>query len=252
MNSYFTFLGRNIPFYGIMYFAGIFIAGIVAVLLCKKRGIDRDDIVCSAVYSVIGGVVGAKLLFLAVSLKEIIRLKIPLEAVIKGGFVFYGGLIGGIVGLYIYARQFKLEFFKLADLYAVVMPLGHAFGRIGCHIAGCCYGMEYNGPFGVIYSETLGTTPLGVSLLPIQLIESALLFILFAVLCIIYLRKKAQPRIASYIYVFTYTVIRFILEFFRGDKERGMMLLSTSQWISIAIFSVFAISIIKQSKKQHR
>ncbi len=252
MNSFLTIFGRDIPVYGLMYFCGIFVAGIVAVLLCKRRGIQRYDVVYSAVYSVIGGVLGAKLLFLAVSLKKIIELKIPLEAVIKGGFVFYGGLIGGFVGLYIYAKQFKMEFFKLADIYAVVLPLGHAFGRIGCHFAGCCYGMEYSGPFSIMYSQTLGNTPLNVGLLPIQLIESGLLFILFAVLCVLYLKLNVKASSLSYGYIFSYAAMRFVLEFFRGDKERGLALLSTSQWISIAIVIAFLLLKILQTKKQHR
>ncbi len=247
MNSYFNFLGRDIPAYGVMFFCGIFISAIIAVIICKRRCIERYDIVYSAVYAVIGGIAGAKLLFLAVSIDQIIELKISIEAIIKGGFVFYGGLIGGAIGLYIYSRQFKLDFLKMADVYAVVFPLGHAIGRIGCHFAGCCYGIEYDGPFCIIYTETIGNTPLGVELLPIQLIEAAILIILFIVLYIVYRRSINSIGKTSFIYVVSYACIRFALEFFRGDKERGILLLSTSQWISISIIAFLLILRIKKA-----
>ncbi|MBR3289602.1 MAG: prolipoprotein diacylglyceryl transferase [Clostridia bacterium] len=232
-----TLFGHEVPVYGLCYFAGIFLAAGAALLICKKRGVQRYDMVYATVYAMLAAVVGAKLLFIAVSFRQIVEQHIPLVAVLKGGFVFYGGLIGGVLGMLIYCKQFKLPFWDFADVAAVVVPLGHAVGRVGCFAAGCCYGVEYHGPFSHTYTHLQNTssTPLGVPLLPVQLIESALLLLLFAGLLIGFLRHPNAQKVFVAVYVLAYSAIRFTLEFFRGDGVRGVFFgLSTSQWISLA------------------
>ncbi len=243
--------GRDIPVYGICFYAGIFLASAAAVLICPKKKIERFDLVCSAVYTMIGAMIGAKLLFIAVSIRQIIQLEIPLEAVIKGGFVFYGGLLGGAAGLIIYLRQFKLPALPFLDLYAFALPLGHAVGRVGCFFAGCCYGLPYDGPISCTYVSTAGMTPLGVPLFPIQLLEAALLVALFSVQCVSICIKPGAQGVQVCTYCFVYPVIRFTLEFFRGDAERGEIgVLSTSQIVSVIIIVACAayIFIIKNRK----
>ena len=146
--------------------------------------------------------------------------------------------------------MYKLNTLKFFDLFALVMPLGHAIGRVGCFYSGCCYGMRYDGPFSCEYTKTLGMTPLNTALLPVQLIEAVLLIILFCVLMYMYL-KVQQTGIITVIYLYVYSVIRFVLEFLRGDLERGLIFgLSTSQIVSVMIV-VFVTSflIIKLKKK---
>ncbi len=243
---YLNVFGNQIPLYGIFFYIGVFLAGIVGVLISKRRNIPKFDIVCSGIYTMIGAVIGAKLLFLAVSWRDILEYmtayNIPISdiimSVIKGGFVFYGGLIGGLLGLAVYSCQFKMKFSDFLDIYAVVLPLGHAFGRIGCFFGGCCYGIPYDGMLSHTYEYSAGTTPLGVPLLPIQLIEAFLLFLLFVgLMCVFLFFDKKQLCVK--LYSICYGVIRFVLEFFRGDTERGGWgLLSTSQWISVAIICI--------------
>ena len=246
-----------IPLYGLLFYVGIAFAAAVAVLICRKKQIVIFDMVCSAIYTMIGAIIGAKLLFLVVSLPEIIEMfriypaEDVLFSIIKGGFVFYGGLIGGALGLLIYIKQFKLKLEPFVEVFAVVVPLGHAFGRVGCFFAGCCYGMEYDGPLSHTYTETAGSTPLGVPLLPIQLIESTCLLILFGALIIAFFKSQNRPFLCTKIYAISYAAIRFALEFFRGDKERGVALFSTSQWISIGIIIlVSTLWIVSEKRKK--
>ncbi len=254
MEPFFTILGREIPVYGVFYFFGIGIAVLAAIFLSRGR-LPSYEIVYSAVYTVLGAVAGAKILFIAVSFPEILALKIPFLSVLKGGFVFYGGLIGGIVGLLLYCKQFHLPFFSFADLYAAVLPLGHAFGRLGCFFAGCCYGMPYVGPFSVTYHQTLGDTPLNIPLFPIQLLEAVALIVLF-VLCSVLYRKRTEKnkgKVAG-MYAVVYAVLRFFLEYFRGDGVRGFLWnFSTSQWISLFLFA-FGLCILfsKRSSKRKK
>lgn len=246
-------LGREIPLYGLCWMIGIVFAFVAALFLLKRAGLDAFDLACSTVFVLGGVVIGAKLLFIIVSLPTIIELKLsPLE-LIAGGFVFYGGLIGGALGLLLYVKIFKVELLKIVDVYAAVIPLGHAWGRFGCFLGGCCYGMEYDGPLSYTYSEGVlnASTPIGVPLFPVQLLEASILLLLFVPMLIVYFKKKPeQTGICGAIYLYAYAVVRFILEYFRGDKERGSFLaFSTSQIISLLIITFVTIFIIMVRKK---
>ena len=251
----------SVPLYGLLFFIGIAVAAGIAALICKRRSIDRYDIVCSAVYTMIGAAIGAKLLFIAISLDDALAFaeannlsfSDTMMSIIKGGFVFYGGFIGGFLGLLIYCKQFKMKLMPFIDIYAVVVPLGHAFGRIGCLFGGCCYGMEYDGPLAVEYHYSLSaTTPLNTPLLPTQLIEAVSLTLIFALLITLYL-KGAKQGVAPVVYLFSYSVLRFILEFFRMDSERGSFLgVTTSQWIALGIAIITIISVIIYRKRKQK
>lgn len=250
MGSFINILGREIPLYGIFFFLGIGVAAAVAAILHKNAGLDMFDIAGSGVYIMIGAIIGAKLLFIAVTLPQIIEMNIPFTALIKGGFVFYGGLLGGAGGLLIYVRQFKMQLSPFADLYTTVLPLGHAFGRVGCFCAGCCYGIPWK--HGHIYTSTAGTTPLGVPLLPIQLIESAALLVLFGVQIALYLCKRRTWRNTLF-YFIAYPALRFVLEFFRGDTERGKIAgFSTSQLVSLLVIALLIIITSIFSSRKHK
>jgi len=243
MLPFINLFGARIPTYGTCFVIGMTLAVIAAWAFSKQRKeVFGFDVVYSAVFAIIGALVGAKLLFIIVNLPNVIgnNPKIILLYILGGGFVFYGGLLGGIVGLIIYLKKFKLDILTFFDLFATVIPLGHAFGRIGCFLAGCCYGMEYNGPFHIVYHTNIGNTPLGVPLFPVQLAEALALLCLFVVLAVLY-GKKPPKGVITAVYGISYSVIRFLLEFLRGDIERGFAFgMSTSQIISL----VFAVVII--------
>jgi len=238
----FVFLGKNIHPYGIMCSLGIAISLIFAYWLAKRKKFEFFDFSLVVIITLLSALVGSKLLFIIVSIETISFLFSnysfwqALLSIVQGGFVFYGGLIGAVIGLFLTTKIKKVNFSDYANIFALVLPLGHAFGRIGCFFAGCCYGCEYNGFLSYTYTSALdASTPLGIPLLPIQLIESASLFILFASMFVCYIKKK--ENLICYIYLLAYSIIRFVLEFYRGDLERGLFLsLSTSQWISLSIF----------------
>ncbi len=251
---YLEIFGKQLPLYGLLFYIGVALAAGVAFFICKKKKLERFDLAGSAVYTMIGALIGSKLLFLIVSWDEIIALKVDygfptgaiLESIIKGGFVFYGGLIFGALGLLVYTIQFKMKLSQFADIYCTVLPLGHAFGRVGCFHGGCCYGIPYDGPLSYTYKFPIGVsfTVDNVPRLPVQLIEACCLLVLFAILMVVYFKAK-KSFMCLWTYALCYSVIRFVLEFFRGDKERGGFLgISTSQWISLIIFAAALTKII--------
>ncbi|HMM05367.1 MAG TPA: prolipoprotein diacylglyceryl transferase [Clostridiales bacterium] len=242
MFPFFEIFGRQIPLYGLSLVVGTVIGILLLSLMARKKGLLRDDAFYSALYALIGGLIGAKLLYLLTVLPILVShfdyfsgSFSALYALFAGGYVYYGGLLGGVFAMWLYSRQFKTPFLPYLDHAAVFLPLVHAFGRVGCFFAGCCYGIPYQGRFAVCFPpETLGLA--GVALFPVQLLESLLNFLLFLGLFFAF-RKQHQPGQATGTYLVCYALLRFGLEFLRYDEVRGSFwLLSTSQWISVIAF----------------
>ena len=250
MLPYINFFGKQIATYGLIIICGIMIGSIVAILYFSKfNKIKRDDTLYSILYGIIGIVIGAKILYLLTNIQLLIHSQDIVSTflqMLNGGFVFYGGLIGGILGIFIYAKQFKIEFKPLLLTIVPVIPLVHSIGRIGCLFAGCCYGIEYNG-FGAIIFHNSIIAPNEIPLFPTQIVECICNLIIFFILTITYKKFIGTYKTVG-LYCILYSIVRFILEFFRGDLIRGIYLgLSTSQWISILIF-ILGIIILKYKK----
>ena len=152
------------------------------------------------------------------------------------GFVRFSDL-GGVLGGFLFCRYKKINFLSYFDLALPSVALAQGFGRIGCFLAGCCYGRPTDSPIGITFTNS-AYAPNGISLIPTQLISSGLDFLHFFVLLYIARHKKAEGQVGGFYLIF-YSIGRFILEYFRGDMERGSVgELSTSQFI--AIFTLIA------------
>lgn len=158
---------------------GIVSSCIIAYLRAKKQKLDTNNLLIIFACSIGIGLLGAKLLYIIISYspKEIINLisKGSFEFLIQGGLVYYGGLIGGIIAAYVSTIILKESPDKVISAVVPCIPLGHAWGRLGCLLAGCCYGCEYVGVFAV----TLEINGAATSTFPIQATESILNFLLF-------------------------------------------------------------------------
>lgn len=237
-----------IPLYTPMFLIGFFVSVLIARRLGPSHNVAKEDVVFASVYGAIGLLVGAKLLYFLTRLPTIIARfgtfvqivrQSPLDALSYafGGLVFYGGLLGGILGVYCYCRLYKVSFAPFLNLTAPVIPLMHGFGRIGCFLVGCCYGVEYHG-FGSVqfpYNEVVPELS-EVPRFPVQLLEAALNFVVFLVLLYLLKHRKMRQGQLMGIYLLYYTVARYLLEFLRGDRIRGSVgIFSTSQWISMLL-----------------
>ena len=246
--------GKIIPIYGLTIVIGA-IVGFFVIIKCFSRyyNIPKDDILYALCYGAVGVMLGAKLLYLATNIKLLINADNVLQTLkdmFTGGFVFYGGLIGGILGVFIYSKQFKLSFKELILLLVPAIPLIHAFGRIGCLCAGCCYGIEYHGVFNIVFHNSL-FAPNNVPLFPVQIVESICNLIIFFVLFITYKKYIGTYKTIG-IYLGLYSITRFVLGFFRGDLVRGKWLyLSTSQWISVAVLIFLMVYSYIVKRKQN-
>lgn len=222
--------------YGLMIAIGIIAAYLTGEYRAKKHGLEADHVFNYVIWCVLGGFLGSKILYFITDIKNIIA--DPSRVLdIADGWVVYGGIIGGIFAAMLYSKIKNLKFLAYFDLLIPSVALAQGFGRIGCFLAGCCYGMETDSPIGIIFHDS-HYAPNGVSLMPTQLISSGLDFLHFLVLIWFAKRKKADGQVGA-MYLILYSIGRFVLEFFRGDLIRGSVgSLSTSQFISI--FTVIA------------
>lgn len=254
----FTLFGKFISSYVLCTLAGIFTACPLAIARYKKRGGNDISMIFVFLFGGLGCVIGMHLLY---GITNIQHWHILLKAadfgdfftrvqVIFGGSVFYGGLIGGLIAGGISMKVQKLPFDITTDCAAPSIALFHGFGRIGCFLGGCCYGIEWE--HGITYTNSLIESANGVARFPVQLCEAGFEFALFAVLSALLYKDKFKGKLLA-LYLLIYPVGRFLLEFLRGDEYRGSLFgLSTSQLISIAFFvgsSVFLI--IKSLKKSN-
>ena len=254
--------GKEISTYGILATAGILLLLFLSMRVAKKYKIDTNDILITLLVAGIGVVIGGHLVYGLTNFDKIIILLGNLDKVtsfgilfdalgtIFGGQVFYGGFIGGLIAAYIYLKKTKKDVALYAYIITPFIPLFHAFGRIGCFLAGCCYGIEME--HGITFHNSPIPMANDVPRLPIQLIEAACNFALFGIL--FYLQKKGKcKKTLLPIYLISYSVIRFIDEFFRGDEYRGFVgPLSTSQFIGVLVFIFGIVMLIITNKKSKK
>lgn len=247
-NELFSIGSFTVYGYGLMIGLGVLAAYLIAEYRAKKLQIDNEHVFALTIWALVGGLLGAKILYYITIFDEVLaNPKVLLE--ISDGFVVYGGIITGILTVWIYCRVKKLKFASYFDLLIPEVALAQGFGRIGCFLAGCCYGRETTSPIGIVFHES-PFAPNGVSLVPTQLISSGLDFANFLFLIWFAKRKKGDGQVAG-MYLMLYSIGRFVLEFFRGDLERGSVgSLSTSQFISIFILVAGGVIFCLSGKKR--
>lgn len=247
ISSYFLFLS-----------IGFIVATFIALKRTSRYSIDPVSVVDLSLVSFFSGIIGARVFHIIFERpKYFIEHPLSMFSIWRGGFVWYGGLLFGVVFCIIYIRKKGLPLSRIADLLSIPLSIGLGIGRIGCHFAGCCYGKVTDSWFSVKYHVIDNIKPqilsfeadrAGVPNIPTQLIEtSSSLFI--ALILYLLERRKIQSGMLMPIYVILYAIARFIIEFYRDDFRGNLFpFLSTSQTISIFAV-VIAIVILIQIKK---
>ncbi|MCR4596712.1 MAG: prolipoprotein diacylglyceryl transferase [Lachnospiraceae bacterium] len=256
-----SIFGYDVGTYTICSVIGMMVASLYVFFRVKGRSdLDSVQLINLAAISGLGAFFGAHILF-AFTKRNIVIMVISdpsrfftdfeqsLQVLLNifGGMVFYGGLIGGLIAGIYYSKHLKhmnLDTWLYADVYAPAIPLFHMFGRVGCFLGGCCYGIENK--WGFVYHSAPIPESNGVVRLPIQLIEATGNLLLFLFLHILS-KRSHRKGVLMPSYIAMYSIMRFTLEYYRGDSIRGFYgCFSTSQWISIMllIVSVVVLGII--------
>lgn len=293
MFPFIEIFGKQISTYSICALLGLFAVMYCVSKLARSRGMEIEDPLISILVLIVPVALCGSLLFGLTNLDYFARiaenwdryetLGQQIVAVLMGfgGEVFYGGFLGALLGMLVYCKVTKRPLGFHFDMLAVVTPLFHAFGRVGCFLSGCCFGVE--SPFGVVYTHATVELANGVCRFPVQLLEAALNVGIFLVLLWLFRRNTQRARHASWMgdhsseqgdkvgtlgvrwalspepifgngrlmfaYFLLYGTVRFLDEFLRGDVYRGFLgLLSTSQWISLALIAIVLVWLVVSNR----
>ncbi len=231
--------------YILMIVIGVATAIFWLVFYLKRRGFSRNtiiDVVACTLFTVAIGIVGAMLFQNVYDL-----IKDPANYKFTFSMTFYGGLIFGTLGFillfFLFVKKHNdISFAEILIVAPICITCAHAFGRIGCFLAGCCYGNVTDSCIGVEFPN-IGKR------IPTQLFESGFLFLLTAALYVLIFVVKF--KYTMHVYLASYSVFRFIIEFFRGDDARGATVLGLypSQLICVFIWIIFVPTLILVKKK---
>lgn len=251
MYPYIHIFGRTFGTYGLCMALGFGLAIFLAYRKGKPRGLLIEDLLivsaCALGGALLGG--GALYVFVTYSISEIIAfIRQGNFQFLAGGIVFYGGLIGGVLGALLGIRIAGCKLALVERAVVPFIPLGHAIGRIGCVMAGCCHGFEYDGVCALYYPNSVTGLSPEQGYFPVQPLES----LINVGICLILLHfEKKMKRTADLLclYLGFYSVCRFFLEMLRGDAIRGGWNgLSTSQIVSILLLCACAARLLWRKK----
>jgi phosphatidylglycerol:prolipoprotein diacylglycerol transferase len=223
--------------YGVMVAIGFLLGIGLALRQARKEGIPPEKISDLSFYLLLAAIIGSRIFYILLNPGPYIKNPVAILKIWEGGLVFYGGLIFAVITGVIYIKRHNLSLWQIADIFAPSIAVGHAIGRLGCFFAGCCHGRPADLPWAVTFTDPHSLAPLGMALHPTQLYEAGGEFINFLILLLLRKRQTFRGEV-FWSYVILYSILRFFVEFFRGDAARGMLTqeLSVAQAISIVMF----------------
>ena len=226
--------------YGVLLASAYLLGLWLAVRRSRAAGIDGNKVMDMLIWVIIAALVGAKALLFIVDFSHFTSSWQEFTSLLRSGGVFYGGLIAAVVVCIYQLRKHHLPLWQSGDLFAPGIALGYMVGRLGCLMAGCCYGKPTTVAWAITFTDPAANlnvgTPLNVPLHPTQLYESAAGLVILLILLALEKRPNSYPGRTFWSFVGLYAVLRFIIEFYRGD-DRGIVFnaVSTSQLISIIL-----------------
>lgn len=233
--------------YGVFVALGIFSAISLAMRLANKEGIPPSIISDMCFWIIIWGIIGARFVYVLMNISYYIRFPLEILELWKGGLVFSGALISACLVAGVYVKKYSLNFWIIGDIIAPCASLGQAIGRIGCFMAGCCYGKSTNIPWAVTFHNPNSLAPLNIPLHPTQLYHFLACLIIFFCLMWLWKHKSFDGQVFLW-YLLMHSLQRLIIERFRGDLQPVLGNMTLTQFISIVVLLTAGISIIVRKK----
>jgi len=232
-----------LPTYGVLFALGVVLAWVWFMRRTRESGASEEQRFNLAFYSVLAGIIGAKLLLILVDWRTYLAHPKEILGTLRSAGVLMGGVLAASTTFYYYSRKHGLPVFVLADAIVAPLALAQALGRLGCFTAGCCWGvpLDPSHPLAVVFTDPQAHqqtgVPLGLSVFPTQLTEMTIDLVLVVILTVMWRRSLRPPGTVFWTYVLLYSVARGIIEIWRGDSHRGIYFdgtVSTSQAIAFA------------------
>jgi len=242
----FKFGPIEIRFYGLMYVVAILVANWLIRKEVRRKSIalTDDDVMNFIIWTVVGGVLGARFYYVIFNLDYYLSNLVEIPAVWHGGLAIHGGMIGGIFAAWLYLKRKGVAFWGMADSVAPALILGQAFGRFGNFMNGDAHGRPTDMPWGIVFppESIAGSEFPGIPLHPTMLYE---LVINFGIFLLLWLYLKKEERKDGFIfasYIALYSMGRFVVEHFRADSLMAGPI-KAAQIVSLAIAAVALIII---------
>jgi phosphatidylglycerol:prolipoprotein diacylglycerol transferase len=243
--------------YGVLLAAAYLLGLQFALVRARTRGLDPNRVMDLGIWIIISALVGAKLLLLVVEFDTYSRSPGELLTLVRSGGVFYGGLIAAVAVALWYLRAHRMPMWTVTDVFAPGIALGHVIGRMGCLLAGCCFGRPASVPWAITFhndyaAQNVGT-PLNIPLHPTQLYEAGAELLILGVLLRFERKGRPYPGRTFWGYLLLYGVSRFVIEFYRGDVRGTVSLfdtaVSTSQFVSLLIVPLAIVMLILLARR---
>jgi phosphatidylglycerol:prolipoprotein diacylglycerol transferase len=245
--------------YGLLVALGFLVGLWLAGRLATESGLDADKATSLGIYVTVAAIVGAKLLlvlsdytFYLANPREIFSIN-----TLQAGGIFFGGLVAALATAAWYMRHAGLPALRTADAFAPGLAIGHAIGRVGCFLAGCCWGKQTSVPWAVTFtnpvSHELVGVPLGIPLHPTQLYESLAELVIFVILWSRFRRAHQEGAILG-LYLILYPAFRFVIEFWRDRTDGSFPLggpLSITQWLAAVLVLAGAYLVVRHPRERN-
>ena len=245
-----------LPTYGLFFAVGAVLAWWWFVRRARTLGLPQEPVFNLAFYTLLAGLVGAKLTLIAIDLPYYLANPVEILATIRSAGVLMGGILAGALTFVVFARRHGLPLFALGDALVAPVAVAQAIGRLGCFAAGCCWGRTTDGWCAVRFTNVAAHeqtgVPLDVPLVPTQLIEFGFDLALAGLLTWAWRRRLRPEGTVGWLYLVLYGLGRGIIEHWRGDSVRGVWLhgaLSTSQLFSIASIAIGAFFLVRDRRR---
>ena len=242
--------------YGLFVAIGIFVGIMVTTKLGKSEGISPQQVMDMGFIVIVSGIIGSRVVYVLMNISYYRYQPAEIFKIWQGGLVFSGAIIGVVLAATWYAKHHKLPLWKLCDMWAPAAAIGQSIGRIGCFMAGCCYGKPTDLKWGVVFTDPKSLAPLNVPLHPTQIYSFFSGLIIFLILLLIYSKKKFEGQVVLW-FLILHSTARLFIERLRGD-DRGMLLgsnMTTTQFVAILILvaSVVTLFVLKSkaNKRSH-
>ena len=249
----FDFGSLTVYTYGVLLAAAYLLGLQFARVRARSRGLDRQRVMDLGIWIIVSALAGAKVMLLVTDFRQYTQSPRALLDLVRSAGVFYGGLIGAVAVAFVYMRRYRMPLWTTTDVFAPGIALGHAVGRLGCLMAGCCFGRPTTVPWAITFHNAAASlnadTPLGVPLHPTQLYEAGAELLILGGLLWLDRKGHAFSGRTFWTYILLYAMSRFVIEFYRGDPRGTVGVFSTSQFVSLFLGPLAIIMLVLLSRR---
>jgi len=231
--------------YGLFVAAGFLSGLMVTIKIGKSCGISSQQVMDMGFIMILSAIVGSRAMYVLINASHFIRNPLDIFKIWQGGLVFSGGIICVVLSMVWYVRRHNLSLWKTCDMWAPATAIGQGIGRIGCFMAGCCYGRPTDLNWGVVFTHPHSLAPLDIPLHPTQIYSSISGVIIFLIILLLYSKKEFDGQVTLW-FLILHSTARLTIERFRGD-DRGMLLnsnMSATQLVATVILLASVVTLL--------